>query len=180
MRNLFNVLVTAFIGAATFGQGTVIFNNRTQQGDAPIGAWMGGPFGSLPDAKAQLYLQTAPGVFKPLTPATTFRTSSPEAMWFVTEINPFMVEGVLPGQSATFKLVAYQGESYEAAIAQNLQRGESATFTIAQLGGTPDGGAPIPTPSLNGLQGFALIPEPSTLVLGALGSGLLLALRPRT
>jgi hypothetical protein len=54
--------------------------------------------------------------------------------------------------------------------------GESNDVTIPQLGGTPAGGAPIPTPSLNGLQGFQIrvVPEPSTMALGVLGAAALL------
>jgi len=170
MKKLLVTLAAVLVSVSSFAQGTVIFNNRTQAGDAPIKRPDGTGAGA--GISAQLYLQTAPGVFTALTPATTFRTASAAAAFFVNEINPFTVQGVLPGQSATFKVVAWETSagSYEAAVL----KGESNPFTIAQLGGTPAGGAPIPTPSLNGLQGFTMIPEPSTIALGVLGAAALL------
>jgi len=174
MKKLLITLAAVLVSVSSFAQGSVIFNNRTQTGDAPVSRPNGTGAGA--GVTAQLYLQTAPGVFTPLSPTTTFRTSSPAAAFFVTEINPFNVTGVLPGQSATFKLVAYDTTlgSYEAAVAAGGLRGQSDPFTIAQLGGTPAGGAPIPTPSLNGLTGFVLVPEPSTIALGVLGAAALL------
>jgi len=179
MKKLLITLAAVLVSVSSFAQGTVIFNNRTQTGDAPVSRPGGAGAGA--GITAQLYIQTTPGgLFTPLSPTTTFRTSSPAATFFVNEINPFAVTGVLPGQSATFKLVAYDttAGSYEAATAPGsaFLNGESAAFTIAQLGGTPVGGAPIPTPSLNGLQGFQLtiVPEPSTIALGVLGGAALL------
>jgi hypothetical protein len=173
MKKLILLTIAMLVSVASFAQGTVIFNNRTQAGDAPVSRLDGTGVGA--GFTAQLYLQSAPGVFTPLTPTTTFRTSSAAAAYFVNEINPFVVQGVLPGQSATFKMVVWDTSagSYEAAAAQGFASAESAPFTIAQLGGTPAGGAPIPTPSLIGLQGF-MIPEPSIVALGVLGSAALL------
>jgi hypothetical protein len=174
MKKLLVTLAAVLVSVSSFAQGTVIFNNRTQAGDAPISRPDGTGAGA--GISAQLYLQTAPGVFTALTPATTFRTASAAAAFFVNEINPFTVQGVLPGQSATFQVRAWDttAGSYENAVAQNALRGASASFTIAQLGGTPAGGAPIPTPSLNGLTAFTLVPEPSTIALGVLGAAALL------
>ena len=172
-------IMAAFFALSSFAQGTLIFNNRTQSGDAPI-AYGNQGFGAFPGAMAQLYLVGAGGVLTPLTPATTFRTSSPAAMFFVNEINPFVINGILPGQSATVRLRAWiGGPSYEAAQAGGGIWGQSNDVTIPQLGGTPLGGAPIPTPSLNGLQGFVVFPEPSTMALGMLGAIALLSSRRR-
>ena len=176
MRVFFSLMAMLF-AATSLAQGTLIFNNRTQSGDAPI-AFGNQGFGAFPGAMAQLYLVGPGGTLSPLTPATTFRTSSAAAMFFVTEINPFVIDGILPGQSATVRLRAWiGGPSYEAAVASNGVRGESNDVLIPQLGGTPaGGGAPIPTPSLNGLQGFG-IPEPSSITLGMLGAVALIGFR---
>ena len=177
MRICFSILAACF-ALTSFAQGTLIFNNRTPTGDAPISYGNQG-FGAFPGAMAQLYLVGPGGALTPLTPATTFRTSSPAAMFFINEISPFVIDGILPGESATVRLRAWiGGPSYEAAQAGGGIAGQSNDVTIPQLGGTPAGGAPIPTPSLNGLHGFS-IPEPSTIALGVLGAVALLGFRRR-
>jgi len=177
MKKLLVTLAAVLVSVSSFAQGTVIFNNRTPSGDAPISRPDGTGAGA--GITAQLYLvPSGGGAPVALTPTTTFRTTSAAAAFFVTDINPFRVEGVLPGQSATFLLRAWEtaAGSYEAAAASStFLRGESNPVTITQLGGTPAGGAPIPTPALNGLQAFTLfVPEPSTMALGVLGAAALL------
>jgi len=176
MKKLLVTLAAVLVSVSSFAQGTLIFNNRTQTGDAPV--TRPGGAGAGAGITAQLYLVSG-GTLTPLTPTTTFRTTSAAAAFFVTEINPFTITGILPGQPATVRMRAWEtaAGSYEASIAPGSQflRGESNDVTISQLGGTPAGGAPIPTPSLNGLQGFALaVPEPSTMALGVLGAAALL------
>src|SRR5687768_5079759 len=123
--------------------------------DAPIALADGRGAGSIPGITAQLYLVGAGGVLTPLYPTTTFRNTSEAAMFFVKEINPFVVEGVRPGESATFRLVIYQGSSYEAAaVSQCLIDGRSNDVTVPQLGGTLPNGQVIPPAYLNGLQRF--------------------------
>ena len=171
MKKLLVTLAAVLVSVSSFAQGSLIFNNRTQTGDAPVTRPDGTGAGA--GITAQLYLVGAGGVLTPLTPTTTFRTTSAAAAFFVTEINPFVITGILPGQSATVRMRAWEtpAGSYEAAVL----RGESNDVVIPQLGGTPaGGGAPIPTPSLNGLQAFALVPEPSTMALGILGAAALL------
>ena len=176
MKKLLVTLAAVLVSVSSFAQGSLIFNNRTQTGDAPVTRPDGTGAGA--GITAQLYLVGAGGVLTPLTPTTTFRTTSAAAAFFVTEINPFVINGILPGQPATVRMRAWEtaAGSYEtASTSSTFLRGESNDVTIPQLGGTPAGGAPIPTPSLNGLQGFQLIvPEPSTMALGVLGAAALL------
>ena len=176
MKKLLVTLAAVMVSVSSFAQGTLIFNNRTQTGDAPVTRPDGTGAGA--GITAQLYLVGAGGALTPLTPTTTFRTTSAAAAFFVTEINPFTINGILPGQSATVRMRAWEtaAGSYEAAVGTTFLSGESNDVTIPQLGGTPAGGAPIPTPSLNGLQGFGLtaVPEPSTIALGVLGAAALL------
>src|SRR5688500_2856907 len=124
MKKLLVTLAALLVSASSFAQGTLIFNNRTQQGDRPITYAAGTPnaglgAGSLPGAFAQLYLVPAGAggdVFTPLTPTTPFRTGN--AAMFFTEVNPFTVPGVQPGASARFQVRAWQGAaSYDAAVA---------------------------------------------------------------
>lgn len=172
---LLAVLTGLLMTASASGQGTIIFNNRTPTGDARIT----GPDGKGLGAGwfAQLYLVSGGGVvLTPLEPITTFRTSSPAAAFFVHAVI-VTVPGIPAGSPATVRLRFWQGgESYET----NPMRGESNDVLIPQLGGVPPGGgAPIPTPGLNGLVGVALIPEPSTLTLVLLGAATLLLRRRR-
>src|SRR5688572_28965510 len=155
----FYILVTAvFFSASSFAQGTLIFNNRTESGDAPFSFGNGRPAGSIPGMTAQLYLVGAGGALTPLYPTTTFRDSSEAAMYFVKEINPFVVNGVRPGQSATFRIRVYQGSSYEAAMASGcLLYLQSQDVTVPQLGGTLPNGQVIPPPYLNGLHAVTLL-----------------------
>jgi hypothetical protein len=175
MKKLLVTLVALLVSASSFAQGTLIFNNRTQAGDRPI-TYADGPnagmgAGSLPGAVAQLVLVVG-GVDTPLSPTTPFRTGNAAA--FFTEITSFAVQGVQPGESASFKVRAWQGGStWETA----LYRGESAVFTAGPLGGNPPGGGlPVTAPTPDALQSFTLtlVPEPSTMALGVLGAAALL------
>jgi len=182
MKKLLVTLVALLVSASSFAQGTLIFNNRTQQGDRPItyavGPNAGQGLGSLPGAFAQLYLVTAGAngdVFTALTPSTPFRTGAAAA--FFAEVNPFTVPGVQPGASARFQVRVWQGAaSYDAAaITPGAYWGSSQIFTEDALGGTPPGGGlPVPNPTPDGMNAFTAIPEPATMAFGVLGTAALL------
>jgi hypothetical protein len=178
MKKILVVIFTALVSISSFAQGTVIFNNRTQAGDRPITLPGGDGAGILPGATAQLVLVTGmvgSEVYTPLTPTTPFRTGNAAA--FFTEISSFVVTGVQPGESAKFVVRAWAGGStWETA----LWRGESAIFTAGPLGGTPPGGGlPVTAPTLDNLQSFWVVPEPSTIALGVLGATAFLFRRKR-
>ena len=183
MKKVLAALFTIALSVSSFAQGSVIFNNRTQAGDRPITIFNGSGFGTLPGATAQLVLVTgAVGaeVFTPLTPTTPFRTGNAAA--FFTEIRPFVVQGVQPGESARFTVRVWSGaSSFEAAQGSpGSLYGSSPIFTVDALGGTPPGGGlPVATPTLDNLTGFFIFPEPSTLALGFLGAAVLLFRRKR-
>jgi hypothetical protein len=180
MKKLLVTLAAVLVSVSTFAQGTIKFNNRlTGQVDAPVtlpGGTTG--FGSIAGAQAQLFLVTGSGAtatYTALTPATTFRSSSPAAMPYVNEPTVgVVVPGVAAGSQATIVLRAWAGgATYDPA--SNSHYGQSAPITIG-LGGTPAVGAPIPDAVLTGLQGFSVtvVPEPSTIALGLLGAAALL------
>ena len=183
MKMLLIALATVLVSIQSFAQGSVIFNNRTQAGDRPITIPGGAGFGTLPGATAQLVLVTGTAgseVFTPLTPTTPFRTGNAAA--FFTEIRPFVVQGVQAGESARFVVRVWSGaSSYEAAqVSSGAWHGSSAIFTVDALGGTPPGGGlPVATPTLDNLQTFTGIPEPSGISLGLLGVAALLFRRKR-
>lgn len=165
------VIVASISALAQPAQVTVDNRNLT---DPTSGAtYQAGITGNTAGATAQLFLVGTGGTLTPLTPPTTFRTGA--AAPYLTAQN-VDVPGVKPGTSANFVLRAWVGSSFDAASA----RGESAQFTVANLGGDPGGGAPpILPPKLNGLQSFAIVtvPEPSTIALGVLGAAALLIRR---
>jgi hypothetical protein len=166
MKKLLVTLTAVLISASTFGQGTILFNNRTGPIDAPVSRQDGTGAGA--GVTAQLFLSSG-GTFTALTPSTTFRTTSAAAAFYVTQAT-VSVPGIAPGQSATVVMRAWEGASYDSA----LVKGESNPVTVT-LGGTPaGGGAPLPDALLTGLQGFTLVPEPSTIALGLLGAAALL------
>ena len=174
MKKLLITLAAVLVSASTFAQGTIKFNNRlTGQVDAPVsiqGSGLGA--GSLAGAMAQLYYIPATGAPVPLTPATTFRTTSAAAMFYVNEpASGVIVPGVPAGNTANIQMRAWVGgNSYETATGL---WGVSNIIPVS-LGGTPAVGAPIPDAVLTGLQGFILAPEPSTIALSLFGAAALL------
>src|SRR5687768_208376 len=160
LKLLTGIVSLVLLSLATHAQGTVIFNNRTQAGDAPIIY----PDRLAPsDVKAQLMLVGEGGSLTPLFPITTFRDSPPAARYFFNEVNPLFVPGIPILQPATFRVRAWEGESYEAAVSRGLAHGESNDVFVPALGDINAPGNLIFIPTLNGLQGFTLVPEPSTI-----------------
>jgi hypothetical protein len=172
MKKLLVTLAAVLVSVSTFGQGTILFNNRvTGQVDAPVSRPDGTGAGA--GVNAQLFLVTGGSTYTALTPATTFRSTSAAAAFYVTQpAAPVTVPGVAAGSQATIVLRAWEGavgSSYDTAAL----KGQSNPITIS-LGGVPPVGAPIPDAVLTGLQAFALVPEPSTMALGLLGAAALL------
>ena len=174
MKKIIVVLSLAIVSISTFAQGTIFFNNRTSAGDVPIALPDGSGIGSIPGgASAQLFLVGAAGTYTPLLPATTFRTSTPAATFFVNPVD-VIVPTIPAGSPATIVMRVWNTSagSYEAAQSGGGLFGESLPLTIAALGGVnPNTGVIVPTPDLAGLQ---FIPEPSTIALGLLGAVALL------
>ena len=181
MKKLLIAIAAVMITAATYGQGQVVFANRVGAAglDAPVTVAGSNPAkGPGSTFSAQLYLQGAGGALTPLTPVSTFRdatgTTGAGAIadrYFVSQTVD--VPGVAPGNNATFVVRAWQTSlgSYDAAVGKAA--GESAAFTVAVGGGT------LPPANLTTLQAFTVqvVPEPSVIVLGALGAAALLLRR---
>jgi hypothetical protein len=171
MKKLLLTLAAVLVSVSTFGQGTILFNNRvTPQVDAPVSRQDGTGAGA--GVNAQLFLVNG-ATFTALSPATTFRTTSAAAAFYVTQpAGPVTVPGVAAGNQATIFMRAWEGavgSSYDAATV----KGQSLPITIT-LGGVPAVGAPIPDAVLTGMQPFQIVPEPSTMALGLLGAAALL------
>ena len=177
MKKLLVTLAAMLASASTFGQGTILFNTRvTGQVDAPVS--LGDGTGPGAGFTAQLFLVSGGSTYTALNPATTFRTTSAAAAFYVVQPDsPVIVPTVAPGQQATIVMRFWAGaigSSYDTAIC----KGQSNPVTLT-LGGVPAVGAPIPDAVLVGMQSIALVggvcvPEPSTMALGVLGAAALL------
>ena len=173
MKKAILALAALMATAATYGQGTVQFNNRLPASgiDAKfMGA--GGVGFSDPSFKAQIYAGpegTAVGSLKAVPGTTTFRTGN--AAGYLNPID-LAIPGIPPGAKATLVVRFYNGPAFESSTIF----GTSNPITITLGGaGTPPG----PGAELIGLQGFTIIPEPATIALGVLGAAILLLRRRR-
>jgi hypothetical protein len=179
MKKLLVTLAAVIVTVSSaFAQGTVIFDNRPGSGDAPItlpdnttGA------GSIAGMKAELGIVNGT-TFTPVG-TTTFRGTSGALAKFITSVET-AVTGVPAGGTATLAVRAYNGASWDASVGAGLYRGQSGSFTVSGLGGTPPTGGPaLPSPDLSGLQAFSVttVPEPATIALGVLGAAALMLRR---
>jgi hypothetical protein len=182
MKKLLVAVAAVLVSAATYAQGqlnfiTVFGNPRTV--DAPVsrpGASAPGQgTGAGAGITAQLFLLEG-GVYTALTPPTTFRTTSAAASFYVNDPgSPVTVPGHAPNTTAPIVLRAWDSSfaTYDLAEAQGGMRGQSPGAANILLGG-----GTLPPTNPIGLQGFVMVPEPSTIALGVIG-GLALLLRRR-
>jgi len=168
MKKTIIALAALMVSVATYGQGQVNFNNRvTGVVDARV-TFADGSGGVGAGYTAQLFggpAGTPAGQLTALSPSTTFRTSSAAAQGYVNGVT-VEVPGVASGNNATLVMRVF-------ATGSSAVLGESNPITIAVGGGT------LPPSNLAGLQGFTVgvVPEPSTIALGALGVAALLLRR---
>lgn len=166
MKKLLIAIAAVMVSVATYAQSAVVFNNRVgTEVDAKVSRADGTGAGA--GFTAQLYLVGGAGALTPLTPNTTFRTSSAAAAFYVNGVD-VIIPGMAPGP-VTLRMRAYNGADYNSSTI----RGESANFTVTTQDPT------LPGVNLVGLTGFSVlpVPEPATLALGALGLGALLIRR---
>lgn len=182
MKKLIALAITLAASAA-YGQGTVNLSNNVGAKIFTIGA-PGGGFISGAGYSV--------GVYKAGTPeALGSGIVSPSATGRFNAGTGAAIPGVAAGQTASLVVRAWDNaggtiNSYAAATI----KGESAAFTTGTLGGDPDGDGPLLpiTPigmvieGAGGFQSFSLsgvtvIPEPTTIALGAIGAAALLIRR---
>jgi len=192
MKKLLIALAAVMVSVATYAQGTlgtVSFNTRIPGVvDAPVSFGDANGPGPGDTWSAGLWSVGTGGTLTPIPASfTTFRPvpAGGNALLakYVTTVGTVEVPGTTTGGNATLRMRAWQTSagSFDAAsgnVTVNgqpfLQRGESADVVVTGLGGGPS------TPAnLVGLQGFTipLVPEPTTLTLGALGAAALLIRR---
>lgn len=176
MKKLLVALAAVLVTAATYGQGTVDFNNYTQAGGAGAPIWDVGSTGTKgPGAgvTAGLFVNGT------LAGTTDFATQA----GFEYLLNPvgITVANIVGGTTVNFEVKAWATtfgtaqNSYDLAVAAGGKNGTSGVFS-GVLGGA--GNPPGPASNLDNLASFTLVPEPSTIALGVIG-GLALLLRRR-
>jgi len=165
-------VAAVLVAAASYAQGTVNFANKNAITglNAPVtlpdGSGVGGAY------SAALYLVSGTTETIINSSLNTFRASPAAATGYLLPLN-VTVPGVAGGQVANLKIKAWETSagSYEAALAAGTGYGESLAFNVT-LTDVPAPPADIPST----LQGFTVtvIPEPTTIALGALGAAVLL------
>ena len=168
MKKLILAVAAVMVSVAAFAQGVVVFNNRVAGVvDARV-TFADGSGGVGAGYTAQLFGGADAANLTALNPATSFRTSSTAAQGYVNSVD-VTVPGIAPGNKATLVMRVFDSA--------NAQVGASGQITITLGGGT------LPPSNLEGLQPFTVtgagvvVPEPSTIVLAALGVGALLLRR---
>ena len=172
MKNAILALAALMVTAATYGQGTVVFNNRNPTFGIDARIFLGTEPISDASFKAQIYAGpegTAVGSLKAVPGTTSFRTGN--SAGYLNPI-PLQVPGIAGGAKATLVMRVYNGASFESSSIFGTSNPITITLGAA---GTPPG----PGAELIGLQGFTIIPEPSTIALGILGAAILLLRRRR-
>ena len=162
MKNLWIAMGAMIVSVAVCAQSSVVFNNRVgTEVDAPVRRADG--TGAGHGFTAELVLVNADGSLTPLTPTTTFRTTSAAAAFYVKSVD-VIIPNRAPGP-VTLHMRFYNGTAYE----RSTIRGTSAAFTVTTVDPM------LPGVNLIGLQGFGVqMPEPGTLGLSALGISLML------
>jgi hypothetical protein len=190
MKKALLTLAALTVASSAFAQGTINFFNNNLTG--PNGTYRAGIFRDnepavFNDVKGDSTIGAGAGFTVGLflasnltTPlaTTTFRTTTAQEVFLAT-VPDVAVTGVPPGSTA--QLVVRAWETSAGSWDASTHRGEQA-FTSRVLGGpNPDPTSPaIPSPDLGpGFTGFEMevVPEPSTIALGALGIGALLLRR---
>lgn len=163
-------------------QGTLTFNNRIVGiVDAKIFNQDGVTGLSGTGFSVQLYVGAAGAAEGALTAVagvvSDFRTGN--AAGYFNSLGDVAIPGFAGGQTVALQLRAWDNQggtitSYEAASI----RGVSNVFnTVDALGGA--GNPPATAATLQGLQSFSIVPEPSVIALAVLGAGALLFRRKK-
>lgn len=170
MKKLILIAASLMVAVTTYGQGQFFFNNRDTTAGVNARFVLSGEAGTGTlssvgtDYTITLTGGPAGGTLVPLEPSTTlFRGAAGTATaGYVTPVT-VTVPGVAAGASADIRVtVSGPGGTF------------AQTFNVPSLGG-----GPVTPPTLAMGNQLLIVPEPSTLALGALGLGALLAFRRR-
>jgi hypothetical protein len=190
LKPLFATMALVGATAASFGQGLVNFDTQS------VGARILKADGTPPSVGTAYFarLYSAAGQNAPksaLAPAgnnpVNLRSGANGGYVQVSGItskgitvDPVVSVTTVNGGPATVQLRAWSSafDTYEAAAAASSEFGESPLLNLAATG-NPAAAPPTTPVDLIGLQGFTMVPEPSTVALGVLGAAALLFARRR-
>jgi len=170
MRKTIIIAISLLTAAGAFAQGTINFANAGAWGSAPVKNVDGSNLSGA-GFMTQLWAGTSAASLAPVGTATAFLTGGGAGFFNGGTVT---IPTVAPGTAGFFQVRAWdvsKGSTYDLALASGSGYGFSNIINVNTGGaGTPPG-----TPgALVGLQGFSLVPEPSTIALLALGAGALL------
>jgi len=176
MKKLIVTAVLGLVAVSALAQGQFQFGNRDPLGTPPIDAPVKNSDGTLLEGAAflaQAYVKLpSEGVdaYKPVGSAVAFR-NAPRAGYITTETvtTAYAKNTLINVQMRAWE--ASGGNNFEAAMASGKKYGQSEAIQLT-VRTAPD----VPE-AMAGLQGFSLVPEPSTLALGVLGVAALLLRR---
>lgn len=178
MKKLLIALAAVLVTAASYAQGTLNFQTRFNAAgvDAPA-VRSDNQLGPGPAFSAALYLVNGSTLTLIPDSITTFRDGSttPAQAKYING-KEVIIPGVAQGSAANLRIRAWQTDQGTWDTAVN--KGESANFTSTPLGGGPSPAGDVAS-AASGFTGFTvnIVPEPSTIALGALGAVALLLRR---
>jgi len=187
MKRIAGAFLLLALAGSALAQGTITFNNRiVGVVDVKINNENGLPADGI-GYSVQMYALQAPdqstlatGTLLPVANAiSTFRTGT--AAGYFTSLGDIAISGIAGGAYATMQLRAWNNAGGSITSWENATiRGESNIYNSPEPLGNPSAIPATTATTLFGLQtfGMAVVPEPSTVVLGVMG-GLALLLRRR-
>lgn len=176
MKKILFIAALLAAAAGAQAQGTVAFSNKSAAVDAPVFDIGGTTRISDPNIVAAIFLgDVQEGAVAPFraTPAAA------AGYWNPGTDSARTIAGAAAGSTVTLTVRAWdstKGATYAAAVAAGGKYGQSDPFSVT-LGGQGPSGPPATPADLSGLKSFSLVPEPSTIALGALGAAALLLRR---
>lgn len=183
MKKLLLAAACVAISAGAWAQGTVLFSNSAATlGTAQPILGIDGVGLTGTGFLAQLWAGPNEASLAPIGDALSFRPTGTKGI-LLNSSPDRVIASVAGGAAAVCQIRAWDaagGATWDAGSKfEGGSSGMSATFTVTTGGG---GVPPGPPAALTGFQGFKLtanpvtpiVPEPSTLALGALGLGALL------
>ena len=175
MRALTFSVVALVTGISTYAQGTVNFTNIGAGLNAPVFDVDGVTPLAGPAFRAQVYVGSSASE----SSLVAFPVTVPFIFSGYFQAGSRALPGFPPGSKPFFQVRAWEaagGASYEAALAAGKKVGKSTVFQLQDPVGLSDPNWGPPPPLLWGLTSFSLVPEPSAIVLGAVGGAVLLLL----
>ncbi len=178
MKHLMSAAAVVSVSVGACAQGTVNFNNSksTVGGNGAKVTYYGSTLGVNSQFVAQLWAGPDASSLAPIGATLAFRDGAGVGFLNTTgQDTERVIVSVPKGGMATIRIYVWEGAKgiqFQTAVSNGSMVGLSNIFTV-KTGGDGDP-ATLPA-NLVGLQPFSLIvPEPSTLALGALGLGALL------